>query len=140
MATSVRPGTVIFTGNQLRLAEFYRKMTGLPVRFTDDSITVLASETFELVIHALPGEPAVTGTPRAREDSYVKPFFPVASLAEAREKALALGGQLRPRNQEWEARGSVRARRSTRMETSSNSGKMHPECRARPRSQRVKLR
>ena len=105
MATNMRPGVVIFTGNQRRLAEFYRTMTGLPVHVTDDNITVLASDTFELVIHSLPGEPAVNGTPRAREDCYIKPSFPVASLAEARERAAALGGQLRPRNEEWGARG-----------------------------------
>ena len=105
MATNIRPGAVIFTGNQRRLAEFYRTMTGLPVHVTDDNVTVLASDTFELVIHSLPGEPAVNGTPRAREDCHIKPFFPVASLAEARERAVALGGQLRPRNEEWGARG-----------------------------------
>ena len=43
--------------------------------------------------------------PRVREDSYIKPFFPVNSLSEARERAVALGGQLRPPNEEWEARG-----------------------------------
>jgi len=34
-----------------------------------------------------------------------KPFFPVTSLSKARERAVALGGQLRPRSEEWEARG-----------------------------------
>lgn len=105
MASNIKPGAVIFTGNHKRLAQFYEAMTGLAARFTDDSITVLGSDTFELVIHSLPAEPDVSGPPIAREDSYIKPFFPVASLSEARERAAALGGQLRPQNEEWEARG-----------------------------------
>ena len=105
MSTNIRPGAVLFSGNQQRLAKFYEAMTGLPVRFTDDSVTVLGSDTFELVIHSLPGEPAVSQPPRPREDGYIKPFFPVTSLSEARERAVALGGQLRPRSEEWEARG-----------------------------------
>ena len=95
MANNARPGTVIFTGDKDRLTRFYQGMTGLPIRLNDDSVTVLASEGFEVVIHALPGEPTGTST-AARRDVYVKPFFPVASLAEARERAAALGGSLAP--------------------------------------------
>ena len=105
MANNITPGAVIFTGNHKRLATFYEAMTGLAVRFTDDSITVLGSDTFELVIHSLPAEPDVTEPPVAREDSYIKPFFPVTSLSAARERAGALGGQLWPAIQEWQARG-----------------------------------
>jgi predicted enzyme related to lactoylglutathione lyase len=105
MATNVKPGAVIFTGDQKRLAKFYEAMTGFIVRVTDDKHTVLASDTFELVIHSLSEEPVVSGPPRAREDTYIKPFFPVTSLSEARQRAAALGGQLRPQNEEWTARG-----------------------------------
>ncbi len=105
MTNNIKPGVVIFTGNHKRLAKFYEAMTGLAVRFTDDNITVLGSDTFELVIHSLPAEPEVSEPPVAREYSYIKPFFPVASLSEARIRAAALGGQLRPRNEEWGARG-----------------------------------
>jgi predicted enzyme related to lactoylglutathione lyase len=102
---NVRPGAVIFTGDHKRLARFYEGVTGLSVRYADEGITVLGSETFELVIHALPNEPPVSEPPHIREDAYIKPFFPVRSLSEAREKAAALGGKLRPQNGEWEARG-----------------------------------
>jgi predicted enzyme related to lactoylglutathione lyase len=105
MSTNVRPGAVIFTGNHKRLAKFYQAMTGLPVSFADDNHTVLASETFEVVIHSLSAEPVISEPPLAREDTYIKPFFPVTSLSEAREKAAALGGRLRPQNAEWSARG-----------------------------------
>jgi predicted enzyme related to lactoylglutathione lyase len=105
MGSNIRPGAVIFTGDLKRLAKFYEAVTGLAVRFADDGITVLGSDTFELVIHSLPGEPAVNDPPAARQDTYIKPFFPVASLSETRERAAALGGKLRPENEEWAARG-----------------------------------
>jgi predicted enzyme related to lactoylglutathione lyase len=105
MTNRIRLGAVIFTGDHTRLAKFYEAVTGLTTSFADDKITVLSSNTFELVLHSLPGEPSVNESPRAREDSYIKPFFPVLSLAETRERAAALGGQLRPQNEEWEARG-----------------------------------
>lgn len=105
MSTDIKPGAVIFTGDHKRLAKFYEATTGLSVHFTDKDITVLRSDTFELVIHSLPGEPAVSEPPRVRQDSYIKPFFPVRNLSQARERAAALGGQLRPQNEEWSARG-----------------------------------
>ena len=99
------PGVVVFTADRERLAQFYLATTGLVERFTDESVTVLGSDGFQLVIHTLVGEPPVAERPQARHDSYLKPFFPVASLAVARERATALGGQLRPEAEEWEARG-----------------------------------
>ena len=105
MAGNLRPGVVIFTGNHKRLAKFYEAMTGLAVRFADDGLAILGSDMFELVIHALPAEPAVSKPLVPREDSYMKPFFPVTNLSEARERAAALGGQLQPEDKEWTARG-----------------------------------
>jgi len=105
MGTNIRPGLVIFTGNHKRLAQFYESVAGIPIVFSDDSFTVLASETFELVLHSVSGEWHVSDPPRAREDSCLKPFFPVRKLSEAREKAATFGGQLRPKNDEWTARG-----------------------------------
>jgi predicted enzyme related to lactoylglutathione lyase len=105
MVSNIRPGAVIFTGDHKRLANFYEGITGLTVSFADDKVTVLRSDSFELVIHALPNESAVDQPPQVRQDSYIKPFFPVLSLSEARERAAALGGQLSPAEEEWTARG-----------------------------------
>ena len=105
MTTIIRPGVVIFTGNHRRLAQFYEAVAGLAVVLSDDSHTVLASETFELVIHSISGDWQVSDPPRVREDSCIKPFFPVTNLADARIRAKAFGGQLRPENEEWTARG-----------------------------------
>ena len=105
MTTSTKPGVVIFTGDRERLAKFYEAVTGLGVRATDGNVTVLGSDELELVIHALPDEPSVSRPPLARQDVYIKPFFPVTSLSQARKRAAQFGGQLRPRSEEWEARG-----------------------------------
>lgn len=104
MTTHARPGTVIFTGDKERLVRFYEALTGLQVRASDENVTVLASDEFELVIHALAGEPQGKAS-RPRDDAHIKPFFPVRSLTEARMRAAALEGQLSPVSEEWEARG-----------------------------------
>lgn len=61
------------------------------------------------VVHAIPKRVADTITiaspPKLRDERAVKLFFPVASLADARDKAPALGGGLSPTKKEWEARG-----------------------------------
>src|SRR5947208_2416548 len=105
METNIRPGAVIFTADHKRLSKFYEATTGLTSSFTDDTITVLGSDIFELVLHSIPGAPTVSEPVRVREDSCIKPFFPVRSLAEARDRAAATGGKLRPQSAEWEARG-----------------------------------
>jgi len=104
MANTARVGVVMFTGDKDRLAQFYEAMTGLEVSASDDDVTVLASDAFELVIHALPGEPVDQAPVRERE-AYVKPFFPVESLSETRRRAAAFSGQVSPASEEWEARG-----------------------------------
>lgn len=97
MADMVGHGPVIFTGEKDRLTRFYEAMTGLDVRFADSSVTVLASDSIELVIHALENEPPADDPPSIRADAHVKPFFPVTSPTKARERAVTLGDRLRPR-------------------------------------------
>lgn len=104
MQRTSKPGAVIFTGDKDRLTTFYHAVTSLPIRVSDDSVAVLSSDHFELVIHALPGEPP-GNVSVVREDVYVKPFFPVASLAETRKKVESFGGNMRPTQEEWEAGG-----------------------------------
>jgi predicted enzyme related to lactoylglutathione lyase len=105
MPGNARPGAIIFAADHQRLADFYGAVTDLQVRVADEDVVVLRSDTFELVIHRLAGEQPVTGPPVARLDAYIKPFFPVADLRVAREKAAAFGGRLRPAGDEWGARG-----------------------------------
>jgi predicted enzyme related to lactoylglutathione lyase len=105
MEDSIRPGAVIFAADFRRLAKFYEAVTEMTIQHSDDSVVVLASKSMELVLHALRGESDVTEPPVAREDTYIKPFFPVKDLAAARAKAAQLGGRLKPASEEWEWRG-----------------------------------
>lgn len=105
MESKTKPGVVIFASEPSRLARFYAAVTGMAIVLADEGLIVMESGAFQLLIHALAGEPVPEGPAAAREDSYIKPFFPVASLAETRERAATLGGVLRPASQEWEARG-----------------------------------
>ena len=47
----------------------------------------------------------ITSPPQRREDVPVKLFFVVPDLAVARERAVALGGELNPASREWEFQG-----------------------------------
>ena len=103
---ATRPGAVIFTGDKESVA--------------------LTSDDFELVIHALPGEPTVR-TSRAGREAYVKPFLPVKSLSEARERAAAFGGRLSPAAEEWKGRGFRACEAIDPDGIPFNSEKMHPD-------------
>jgi len=105
MAMKIKSGAVVFARDFQRLARFYAGIAGLEPVDSDDAHAVLASADVELVLHALSGETAPAGPPIDREDTYIKLFFPVASLAAARERAPGLGGRLRPAGTEWQARG-----------------------------------
>jgi predicted enzyme related to lactoylglutathione lyase len=102
-------GLVIFAKDIQRVAAFYEGVAGLAVAQSARDHVVLRSATLELVVHGIPARIAreiVIDTPPAlREDSAWKPFFPVASLARAREQAQALGGGLQAASREWTARG-----------------------------------
>jgi len=103
--TRARSGAVVFAASPKQLAEFYAVTTGLPVIHADEEHVVLASGSFELVIHQMHGGTPVQGPPTPRRDTAIKPFFVVASLAVVREKAAAMGGRLEPVQKEWSARG-----------------------------------
>ncbi|MFN9201674.1 MAG: hypothetical protein ACK6DP_01205, partial [Gemmatimonas sp.] len=74
----------------------------------ETGLRVIASDRTELVIHQVPPHvlpPVPEGTaPAPREDTAIKPFFVVPSLAAAREMAPPLGGYVFPREREFGAR------------------------------------
>jgi predicted enzyme related to lactoylglutathione lyase len=109
MPNQPKSGAVLFAKDLLRVAKFYEELLGLSVVTADGDKIVLESAEFLLVVHAVPGEIAdsisITSPPELRTNVPVKLFFPVASLAEARVKASALGGTLYPSHKEWEGRG-----------------------------------
>ena len=103
------PSVVVFVADVERVARFYRELADMALLHADASYVVLAIDGLELVIHALPDAPPVRERDVVpREDTHVKLCLPVASIAEARERAWRLGGGIRDVAAEWEWRG-VRA-------------------------------
>jgi catechol 2,3-dioxygenase-like lactoylglutathione lyase family enzyme len=102
-------GTVLFANDVARLAQFYEAVTTFVRTHEEDGLIVLADHRAQLILHAIPPAIAaqypITTPPHVREDSAIKPFFRVTSLAATRDAAAALGGALRPADEEWAARG-----------------------------------
>lgn len=98
----IRPAAVLFVHDVARMAGFYGDLCGMQRMHGDDRHVVLERDDFQLTIHAITGAGTDFST---REDSYLKLCFAVDDLAEARERARKLGGEVWPPEREWEARG-----------------------------------
>lgn len=100
---------VVFVADVRRMTSFYRDLSAMDVLLGDEDHTVMEFEGFQLVIHALHGEPPVrpdaASSVPVRRDSYVKLCLPVQSIAAARAFAAANGGAIKSPQHEWEARG-----------------------------------
>lgn len=98
-------GVAIYGKDIFRLSAFYTGVLGLQVRESEPGFIVLEADTVELILVALPQELAETITitvpPEVREDTPLKPLFPVKSIEAARAQAEALGGGLKSRENEW---------------------------------------
>lgn len=108
MSNQPKSGAVLFAKDLPRVAKFYEELLTMTVSVSEPDHIVLESTEFQLVVHAIPKKVAksikITSPPVRRTEVPTKLFFPVASLAETRVKAAALGGELNPKNKEWEAR------------------------------------
>ena len=110
MVDRVKPGVVLFAKDLGAVAEFYEGLVTPMVVSAQRDHVILESDTFQLVVHAIPAEIAesiqIAAPPEPRTDAPIKPILAVVSLAEARAAAPALGGELRPPEAEWELGGS----------------------------------
>ncbi len=109
MSTLPKSGAVIFAKDLPRVASFYAGVAGFSIISSERELIVLESPHQQLVLHALPARIArtieISAPPKRRADRAVKLVFAVASLAEVRVHAPALGGELNPQDKEFEARG-----------------------------------
>ena len=109
MSISTNAGAVVFAKDIVRVAKFYEELFSIPAVHSERDHIVLESSQCQLVVHAIPKKIAdsieIAAPPARRTETPIKLFFFVASLAEARAKAMALGGELNPEKSEWEARG-----------------------------------
>lgn len=102
------PSAVIFVRDVPMMTAFYKALAAMEFLGGDDGHSVLEIENFQLVIHALRGEPKakrISGKVEVRRDSYVKVCLPVESIAGARVIAASLDGAIKPKKNEFEARG-----------------------------------
>lgn len=102
-------GAVLFAKDLPRVARFYEQLLTMTVVHAESDHVVLESPGCQLVVHAIPEPIArsieIANPPVRREETPIKLFFQVASLAAARLAAAGLGGALNPPHREWEARG-----------------------------------
>jgi hypothetical protein len=108
MPAMPKPSAVLFVDHVPEMAAFYRELVAMTVIHEAPDHVVLEIEGMQLVIHSLPEKPEGNLTNsqpvQVREDSYLKLCFPVANIAFARARALALGGYVGPGESEWQAR------------------------------------
>jgi predicted enzyme related to lactoylglutathione lyase len=107
MTAPARAGLFVYAKNAARLARFYETLLGLSRVHGDDELVVLQGQDLQLLVHAIPAPIAaqieVTSPPQRREDTALKFFFTVPSLAAARAAAAALGGEVL--QQVWQGPG-----------------------------------
>ena len=105
--SALLPGAVIFAKNVDKIAEFYRELFALSEKIHDAGKVVLESDHFSVVVHGIPEEIsekiAISVPPELRENTSIKLYLPVISIAEARQKASKFGGGIKPENKEWQA-------------------------------------
>lgn len=93
-----RAGGLVYALELDRMGRFYTAVLGLTELHRSPEVVVLASADFQLLLHAIPAPIAagivIETPPRRREQTAVKLFFTVPSLAQAEADALALGGRL----------------------------------------------
>lgn len=97
-------GIVVFAHDVDRIAAFYEQVLGLQ-RLDGDITWVRFGGVYEVVVHGIPEEFAATSQPAdpplVRDETAVKPWFAVASLAASREVASRFGGWIADESRQW---------------------------------------
>lgn len=104
--TGISAGAVIYAKNCERLASFYEDVAGLNVRETDETSTILESDSFQLAIlqakNPIAASIEISEPPKRRESTPIKLVFYVETINNSREKIKALGGELNANEKVWE--------------------------------------
>ena len=107
MSGPAAAGLFIYAKDLSRLAAFYEAILGLTRAHATPELVVLRAPGIELIVHAIPASIAASITigdpPQRREDTALKFFFTVPSLAQARLAAPALGGAVL--GEQWSGAG-----------------------------------
>lgn len=107
MGGAAKGGLFIYAKDLERLADFYASILGMTRLHASSELAVLQSPELQLIVHAIPAEIAstivITSPPQRREDSALKFFFTVPSIADARAHASRLGGEVY--HDQWDGPG-----------------------------------
>ena len=107
MPGPARDGVFIYAKDLARLAGFYESFLGMFRFHAAPDLVVLDSQAIQLIVHATPpgiaASISISNPPQRRENTALKFFFTVPSIAQARAIAPALGGQVL--EEEWEGPG-----------------------------------
>ncbi len=107
MSGPARAGALVYALDLERLASFYATILDMHRLVGDDEHVVLANADFQLIVHAIPPAHArgivTQSPPEPRENTAIKLFFTVPSLAHAAAQMQRLGGRLF--DAEWEGPG-----------------------------------
>lgn len=98
MSGPARAGLFVYAKDLERVAGFYAAVAGMERIHGDGSLIVLQSPDIQLLVHQIPAHIAaeieITSPPEPREETALKFFFTVPSLAQARTRARELGGDV----------------------------------------------
>lgn len=107
MAGPARSGIFIYAKYLQPLADFYRQVIGMTVVTDSDEMVVLEHDGLQLVVHATPSDIAahieIQTPPVKRDNTAIKFFVAVPSIARARQQANDLGGAVFEEN--WRGPG-----------------------------------
>lgn len=107
MPAPARAGLFMYAKHADRLARFYEAIAGLQRISETPELIVLQSPDLQLIVHAIPPHIAdqivISSPPIRREDTALKFFLSVPSLAAARDTAAALEGDVGHEN--WRGPG-----------------------------------
>jgi catechol 2,3-dioxygenase-like lactoylglutathione lyase family enzyme len=109
VANPFTAGAIVYAKDIQRLARFYAAVADLEIVHEVADHVVLESETYELVIVAIPAATAariaIATPPVRRTNTAFKPSFRVDSLAAVRAAAREADGELDPPEKEWDFQG-----------------------------------
>ena len=109
MPGPARAGLFVYAKDCERVSTFYESVAGMTRVHNSDELTVLESPDIQLLVHKIPDQIAdnivITSPPEKRENTALKFFFTVPSLAEARKVASSQGGEIF--NENWVGPGFV---------------------------------
>ena len=100
MSGPAQSGLFVYAKEFDRVAHFYEAILGLARLRASEELVVLHGQGTQLIVHATPPQIAsaiqISSPPQRREDTALKFFFTVPSIAAARATASALGGEVFP--------------------------------------------